>query len=272
MRIVSKFQDYYDSAQGMGIDETLVYVRKPAKIKLDKSDEDVLTSIMKLAPVYKNRFDDPCSSHTMIIGFCGEIFPCMEINIPIGKRRKYDTHGPEENIIETTYIYSYDELIECLTRHKLKKQLYEVTVKDAMWGANRITTQEFFNLSEESRFENIFIENKAPIFVAVKDKEIVVGTETNCIGVKKPIYENRGVIINPSLKDLGFARMVDSFTAFQEVSMYLGGVIPKDGPEMVEISDKMMLQKKGFHDPTSFRSMPDTRKRKSKTGKIKKKR
>lgn len=265
MRIISKFQDYYDSAQGLGIDKTLVYVRKPAKIKISQSDKETFTSLMKLAPVYNSEWDGLCTSHTIIIGFCGKIFPCMEINIPIGKRRRLGC-----STIETTYIYSYDELIEYLTRHKLGKELKEITEKDAMWGANRITTQEFFSLSGQSKFEHIFIDNKTPIFVAVRKKDIEVGKEANCNGVKEPIYEREGVIVNPNLRDLDFCRVVDSFTAFQEVSMYIGGVIPKDGPEMAEISDKSMLQKKGFNE-ASFRKMPDNRKRKGKLGKIKKK-
>ena len=50
MRIISKRRDYYDSAQGMGIDENLVYTRLPRKIKYDKNASDLKADTFVLAP------------------------------------------------------------------------------------------------------------------------------------------------------------------------------------------------------------------------------
>ncbi len=61
-------------------------------------------------------------------------------------------------------------------------------------------------------------------------------------------------INQPTLRDIGFAKAVDPYTAFQEISMWIGGVLPKDGPKAVEIVDDVIrLQKHGFDHPTSFR-------------------
>ena len=263
MRIISKFKDYYDSAQGMGIDETLVYVRHPRKINLSESDNNLIKELRKDAPGYKRRWDDELSSYAIIIGFCGKLYPCMELVRTIGTRG-------QEDILENTYVYSYKELVDYLTKNKLKKSLKDITEKDVIWGNNIISAQRFFKLGEQSsRLEHIFINNQTPVFAIVGQKEIEVGRAAGVSGMSHPITEKDGLIINPNLKDLNFCRIVDSFTAFQEIAMYVGGVIPKDGPDMVDISNDMMIAKKGFND-ASFRKMPDTRKRKQKKGKIKK--
>lgn len=61
-------------------------------------------------------------------------------------------------------------------------------------------------------------------------------------------------IDQPGLRQMGFAKAVDPYTAFQEISMWKGGVLPSDGPPMVEIADeRIRIEKAGFHHPTSFR-------------------
>jgi len=57
-----------------------------------------------------------------------------------------------------------------------------------------------------------------------------------------------------SLGEIGFAKAVGPYEAFQEISMWVGGVLPADGPRTVQIVDDVVkLQKHGFDHPTSFR-------------------
>lgn len=57
-----------------------------------------------------------------------------------------------------------------------------------------------------------------------------------------------------SLGEMGFAKALGPYEAFQELSMWFGGVLPRNGPPMVEITDdKVKIAKHGFHHPTSFR-------------------
>lgn len=62
------------------------------------------------------------------------------------------------------------------------------------------------------------------------------------------------MIDQDTLSAMDFAKAVDPYTAFQELSMWFGGVLPRNGPPMVEITDdKVKIAKHGFHHPTSFR-------------------
>ena len=63
---------------------------------------------------------------------------------------------------------------------------------------------------------------------------------------------NEVFITNPTLKDYEFYKVQDSFTAFQEIQMFLGGVLGKGEKEIVEIEDKYKISQHGF-DNKSFR-------------------
>lgn len=259
MRILSKFKDYYDSCQGMGVDETLVYLRNPKGISLTKDDADLISNIRP--PSFSQHYSFDYSklglkTEASIIGFCGKIFPVVKFIIQTGYfENKYE------------YAYSYNDIIAITKRHKFKDIVKEMEQnKDNMWyscSGGRI--EEFFNISNEiNKYEKFFTENKAPIF---------------CVELNHEKLNDDGHYIHPTvrqviqdikLSDFGFVKIVDPFTAYQELSMYIGGVLGVNAPEMIEISDKMMRDKKGFNN-ISFKKVPDNRKRKQKTGKIKKK-
>jgi hypothetical protein len=61
-----------------------------------------------------------------------------------------------------------------------------------------------------------------------------------------------------SLKDIQFYRAVDPYTAFQEIEMYLGGIVPRPGAMTANIEDKYRVEQHGF-DKWSFRKMPQSK-------------
>ena len=60
-----------------------------------------------------------------------------------------------------------------------------------------------------------------------------------------------------ALKDIEFARAVDPFTLFQEISMFVGGVLPRNANPMVEIVDQVIKAEKHGFDKWSFRRHKD---------------
>lgn len=64
------------------------------------------------------------------------------------------------------------------------------------------------------------------------------------------------VIRNPRLQDVEFQAVIDPFTAFQEISMYLSGVIGSKGNPMVQLSDDEIRDKHGFDPVYGFRKLP----------------
>jgi len=71
-------------------------------------------------------------------------------------------------------------------------------------------------------------------------------------------YNNYGkdkLSINVNLNKFDFYKIVDCFTAFQEIQMYLGGVLGVGEKETIEVADKFKIAKHGF-DKWSFRKEP----------------
>jgi hypothetical protein len=75
------------------------------------------------------------------------------------------------------------------------------------------------------------------------------------IAVSCGFYETRErgewFVVDANLKELSFQKVLDPFTAYQELEMWIGGVIGQN-PEPAEVSDKVKIQQHGF-DEWSFR-------------------
>ena len=61
--------------------------------------------------------------------------------------------------------------------------------------------------------------------------------------------------INPCLKDLGAVIVSNPFDTFQNIAMYLGGVLGNEAAPMVAIEDKYRIESHGY-DKWSFRKRP----------------
>mgnify|MGYP007011836398 CR=1 FL=1 len=73
-------------------------------------------------------------------------------------------------------------------------------------------------------------------------------------------HQNTGWKVNvDGLGKIGFASRLDPFTAFQELSMWIGGVLPREANPMVEIHDEKTKVRKHGMDEWSFRTPPVAR-------------
>ena len=103
--------------------------------------------------------------------------------------------------------------------------------KEGGWNRGlpvRSELDKYFN-QDYTRYHDLFQEHKTPIF-------LVTNVRTNP-------RDYDPLTLNPCLQDINFFKLVDPFTAFQEISMYLGGVLGTGEPEMITISDEDMRDK-----------------------------
>jgi hypothetical protein len=59
-------------------------------------------------------------------------------------------------------------------------------------------------------------------------------------------------VLNPNLKEIGFDRIKDAYTAFQDISMYLSNILIEQKP-VEKIDDKHRIEQHGFDLKESFR-------------------
>lgn len=75
------------------------------------------------------------------------------------------------------------------------------------------------------------------------------------------LRHRRWKVNGPDLQGCEFYRMMDTHSAFQEISMWVGGVLSSTGPETVTINDeRVRIEKRGFDAKKSFRKEPTKRK------------
>ena len=224
MRIISGDHDYYDSVQVYGHDPTSVWKRTAHEVDIEGSKLD-----FELADDYKRstiRHLD--GTFAFVIGFCGKLYPGIEIRHNNSFSHMYD---------HSTYHYDADKVVVWMEATASKKP----NKRDIKYLKSEIKEVRWWFDAYAGKTSNLFARLRAPIWI-------------------KPITKRYSdlVFVNYLLKEYHFQKVFDPVSAFQEIDMYLSGVLAIQQPEMVEISDIDQRDKKGFNN-WSFKTRPHKR-------------
>lgn len=212
MRIISKNRDFYDTAGY--IDQTVVFVRSKTESEADISN------------FYSYRVEN-----TGLLGFCGKFYPYIHSSYRAFTDEKTGKFYPVEHF----YFYSYGDYKNSDFYRDEKKSSTKWRGKSYKSRADEDYVN-YFNHWKNS--DKLFIELDAPYF------KIKTFNDT--------YRHDKGVaIINPSLIDMQFGKVMDAPTVFQTVQFYLTNQLVKT-KETLEIEDKYRIAQHGF-DETSFR-------------------
>lgn len=255
MRIISKFKDYYDVVAGQGVDLTRVYMRETRLVE--------------------GRFP--------IKGF-DEVRPWMDNN-RYGQypNLTHGIYGPNKSLShyahELHYIYVlfagklYGGLKYTNNTNSSSYYIWDVEALDAllavvnMWPNKPYISKYQRNRNPaESDYEvckrilNIRGDEVLTAWAVANNIAIALdcGDLTDKLPTA-PLYPYskgiKAVAIEPCLKDVSFQKVLDPFTAYQELDMWVGGVLTK--PESIpEPPDKDKVAIHGFNK-WSFRRHKD---------------
>jgi len=251
MLIIKKYQDYYDTAIGFGgIDKTCIWERTPEQEKepkqlkailklLDSQDSENIRTYMKDERIFRSspyRDGSPELILPFIIGFCGKTY--------VGYVFRW-TQG-------------YDHTIKIVYGKEAFLELHSFDRNSKIDKENTIT---FFDRYHNKPHTELFFKYRVPVWVYDWGTDVI--KYENYFGSKFH-YHIPYFMTNPPLKDYEFYRLFSAPQAFQEIQMYLQGVLGNKEKEIVEISEKDKLLQHGF-DKWSFRNpYPPKRKRKCK--------
>lgn len=242
---------------GLGIDDRLVYKREASVCKLIPNPS-IRNSIL-FAEGYRCQWWEDKAETWKVIGwkgwvaFCGKVYPFAVVcrDWPL-------LASPElESRQRVFYCWSYDDVLAVASRW--------VPVNDSKWNARAIE-KTFSNsvAKSEDRIRKFF---DSPPVIDVGYFHEVNGP----IVLEKPIWHgeypgvpdtrdyfcrrnNYTAVVNPELEDIGFVRVIDPFTTYQEISMFLGGVLTTRETSTTTVgSDKVIIAQKGFDPVESFR-------------------
>ncbi len=231
VRIISKFHDYYDAIQREGQDLELVYHRVAREETVPKYPFPMLNEW------YWGR--STLRPDGLVVGFCGKLYPIVRI-----------PHYIASNL-DHIYCYTADDVMQWVANNLRKKEYAEyagLMPRRRRWqrtaATTRLAVEKFFAEvhTVRDRHEALFKQFNAPIWLAD--------------GARWKITKRhpRPIEINPCLREYEFYRVVDPYTAFQELAMYLGKQAQPEKPIPV-IPDKVMIGVKGFNE-RSFRKDP----------------
>jgi hypothetical protein len=104
----------------------------------------------------------------------------------------------------------------------------------------------YFGKAEHTRLKQFFLDWK------VNSDEVFL--EFKCpVWLKRFYSRSPDGVLNPRLEDLGFDRIRDPFSAFQDISMYLSNILIEQKPTAT-INDKYRIPQHGFDLKESFRN------------------
>jgi hypothetical protein len=253
MRILSKFQDYYDSGLVYGVDTKLLYERKTENIlysELSNSHRNLLNEYINNLPNHSG-WNNDFSLTPGVIGFCGKLYPIYQYIDNTINYRTYD------------YFTNFNKFAKSCKN--LPESMFKVRDKKTVdYKSRRFTTKPelwCFELAEQTYAgtlaEDIFYSLNVPVFLRWSNQKSWVNKELQTT-----------ITVNPSLKELGFQHYFDPLVAFQEVSMYVGSLQNRNENVNYTVgSDKVIAESKGHSIKESFRQSAPTKKQKRKLNK-----
>lgn len=225
MRIIGG-HDYYDCGLSLGIDPTIVLLRgKSRSIPVEKAGGTLLGVHPSTNLYVKNKTQGECIIPVAVV-FCEKVY--RGTLIP-------DEWKPGKG---TTFegVWSADKL-----RGWAEKTKHKLAMAGGPWSLRS-------HLKLDDYFTPSIISGKLREYMTMSKVSILV-EETQRHG------EDPCFLVNPAtLYQLGFAKAIDPYTAFQELSMWIGGVLGGTSPEIVTIKDdKALIEGHGFDNRFSFR-------------------
>lgn len=244
MLLTGKWRDYYDSvARTTGVDKQVVYHREmrqfdslpPTFAALEReltSNSSLINSSLLQREGRVGPRSTIATLAPMLVGFCGKVYPWYYYEVPKDKADR-------------------QVLPEAYTGYSDNADFFREQIRSIRAAPSR--------MPRRSRFDRLVerVESKSdwlPLFNEVEAPVWIMHQRTHRRGRDEIV-----VTVNPCLEEIEFYRLIDPYTAFQELYQFVGGVLNQPERETVDVSDKQLAEAKGF-DKWSFRKLPTKRK------------
>lgn len=262
MIINSNFHDYYDVVMKHMSDKDIVYnrINKGSERCYSKKEpimygtyvsfpEKIKFPILDRHTIYHPNF------FHFLIGFCGNIYPLVLV--------KKTILGPD------VYVYDINTLEEAINikenSPKFIKDFYKSPrfIYNLKYTDYQFYRDVFFNPKTFDPLTKYFQIYNTPIFVLESFQRDTQHYQIIRNKIKCKISLHR------RLDDFIFYTVKDTFSAYQEISMYISGVLGNIESSQENIPDDIMRDMKGFNDWSFKRESPGPRKERRKEKKRK---
>jgi len=242
MRIISKFQDYYDCGLAYGQDENIVFTRHT----------DKQTDWHKGSSRYWGGGNPNLRPHKLQRTWVPDRM-LRRHNLPKDIRPEYTRYGMNQiitpmflNFCGQRYFF-YKVKYETFTGKKFLRYCWTQKEADKY---TKVANDRY--LSDQHCADDDAWGPKNDNDINLKYKSPIV--------IEVPADNCTYITVNPRLNDYGFSRVLDPYTAFQEISMYLAGPLsPWQDPDLApEPSGAEKMSSKGMDPRYGFRHRKET--------------
>lgn len=279
MRIISSFKDYYDAVGAYDQDSEPVYVRQTSEIESDRNSRapDVMERMSKLWSLFHppqivtplampktytlDGMDGQADLYhrqekgTGRVFFCGRVYPF------------YILSGLVQGELKTFYCYNLNQYISAIeqlnpsNKKKILTAIQDGVVELKAYRGRNIQSREYLSHASWEKWTTSFRRD-------VKDDHARYFKCPAAIQLPHPKFVNSHVfILNPRLNQYNFQSQVEPYTAYQELSMYLGNnLVDTSEMDPRPITDKDRAETKGFNEWSFRRHKTEDRKYKKTHG------
>jgi len=188
------------------------------------------------------------------VGFCGVVQPLLEITYDTDTRN-YNSAGMSIDTSKTAFVYSVEELDKLVDS-------FPKAARDAYHGKKKSKKERRRKPDPEGyirNFEHVEVAQYFKIHTPKEDSTLFLKYKVPIIVLKKVELRRTAMVLNASLRKIGYMKVLDPYLAYQKIAQYISGVLGVGEPETIEISDEDMRDKKGFFD-MSFKKDPGVKK------------
>lgn len=140
---------------------------------------------------------------------------------------------------ETSFYYDSESLLAFLDNENVP---LDSKPKRYRWGKRNVKTKRE---ELENWFESVDV-----------DPEFLIANKVSIAYIVPSRSDETMLIINPCLSDIEFYKAMDSFSAYQELDMWISGTLAWPPNFMVTVPDKYRLENHGFDPKYGFRKRP----------------
>lgn len=231
MIIVSRFHDYYDIGRSFGYDpQDVRYVRERKSIYDQVSKwRETIRGVPHSRNFEHRRNGVRIEIYPFRVLFCGKFYNGTQVI------ESWWTHNKLLGSVYSslhTYWYSYAAFYQYFLKYP---KINWHDIDGYRW--DRVRYSEFLKPVPESEYlrKKCIDEGVTILYYQPSHKD-----------------ENERFVLNRELKNLDFQRIMPPYQAYQEIDMWVSGVLPQPDRPMLTVSDEVKIHKRGF-DKWSFR-------------------
>lgn len=256
MKIISKYKDFYDSAQALGIDKTLLYKRFQETHSIENLpnfkpfNEDIWKNLpepymISTSGEFYHTSKELIHIEYSSLGFCGQLFPYIRFVRKVNKE-----------VVSRSTFYKAEKANEFM--NKLKSKFPKLSYMSEFYRCEKPNEEELKTYLSA----DVFKKDKLDWFQQVNSPTFVFNEEPYQKHQSSDFQKvnNKSslgyVLTNPILKEFEFYKVKDNYTCYQELSQFLSGVLTQREIRKDNLTDIQKVEQHGFDRKYGFRTRP----------------